>query len=96
MIKSWTEADQGYLIKCRSMEMEGEISLTEWYGIEEVHTVSQAISTLLHQFEDVFQMPEELPPRREIKHHIHLRTGTNPVNVHLYRYAYYHKEEMEK
>lgn len=42
-----------------------EISLTEWYGIEEVHSVSQAISTLstlLHQFEDVFQMPEELPP----------------------------------
>lgn len=94
MMKSWTETYQGYLIERYSMEMEREISSAEWYGIGEVHSVSQAISTLLHQFEDVFQMPEELPPRREIEHHIHLRMGTNPVNVRLYSYAYHQNGEV--
>ena len=29
-------------------------------------------------------------------HHIHLKDGTNPVNVRPYCYAYHQKEEMEK
>ncbi|TYK16775.1 DNA/RNA polymerases superfamily protein [Cucumis melo var. makuwa] len=34
--------------------------------------------------------------RREIEQHIHLKKGTDPVNVRLYRFAYQQKAEMEK
>lgn len=40
MIRSWTEADQGFLIECRFME--GGVSLAEWYGIDEVYTISKS------------------------------------------------------
>ena len=51
---------------------------------------------VLNQFSDIFDWPEKLPPRRSIEHHIHLKEGTNPVNVRPYRYAYHQKEEMER
>ncbi|TYK02432.1 peroxidase 64 [Cucumis melo var. makuwa] len=40
--------------------------------------------------------PEELPPKTDVGYHIHLKKGTNPVNVRPYRYAHQQKEEMEK
>nr|GMD40651.1 Retrovirus-related Pol polyprotein from transposon 17.6 [Ipomoea batatas] len=36
--------------------------------------------TLLNQFADLFEEPTNLPPRREIEHHIHLREGADAVN----------------
>lgn len=33
---------------------------------------------------------------RSIEHHIHLKKGTNPVNMRPYLYAYQQKEEMKK
>ncbi|KAA0060668.1 ty3-gypsy retroelement transposase [Cucumis melo var. makuwa] len=46
--------------------------------------------------EYVFEWPETLPPKRGIEHHIHLKQGTNPVNVRPYRYAHRQKKEMER
>lgn len=74
--------------------MEGGISFAELYGVNEVPTVKQSIPTMFAKFEDVFEWPGELPPRRSIEHHIHLKKGTDPVNVRPYRYAYQQKEEM--
>lgn len=54
------------------------------------------MAVVLKSFEDVFEWPETLPPRRMIEHHIHLKTGVDPVNVRPYRYAYQQKTEMEK
>ena len=51
---------------------------------------------VLKKFEGVFTWPKTLPPRRDIEHHIHLKQGTNPINVRPYRYAYQQKAEMEK
>lgn len=44
----------------------------------------------------MFAWLEELPSRRSIEHHIHLKKGIDLVNVHSYRYAYQQKEELEK
>lgn len=33
---------------------------------------------------------------RGVEYHIHLKPGTLPVNMRLYRYAYHKKREMEK
>ncbi|KAL0540685.1 hypothetical protein IC582_020695 [Cucumis melo] len=54
------------------------------------------ISSVIKQFQDVFEWPKKLPPRREIEHHIHMKEGTNPINVRPYRYGFHQKEEMEK
>ena len=93
MIKTWKDSDQGFLIECRAMERVYEPMEDD--GIEEVLTVEEAVSVVLKKFEDVFTWPETLPPERSSEHHIHLKQGTNPVNVRPYRYTYQQKAEME-
>lgn len=39
---------------------------------------------LLVEFVDVFDEPNELPPRRTLDHAIKLKPGTQPVNVRPY------------
>lgn len=50
----------------------------------------------MERFDDIFYWPEELPPKRGIGHHIHLKKGTNNVNIRSYHYVYQQKEKMEK
>lgn len=79
-----------------NVELWKEVGLAELYDVEEVPTVSESISALLAKFEDVFDWLGELPPKRSIEHHIHLKKGTNTVNVRPYRYVYQQRGEMEK
>ena len=88
LVKTWGEEDQGYLVEYRALER-CEIS-------KEVLTEEESVAVVLKRFDDVFDWPETLPPRRVIEHHIHLTEGVNPVNVRPYRYAYQQKTEMEK
>lgn len=94
MMKTWTELDQGFLIECGSLE--GGMAFAAMYGVDEVPTTHESIPAVLAKNEDVFDWPGELPPQRTIEDHIHLKKGTNPVNVRPYRYAYQQKEEMER
>jgi hypothetical protein len=50
----------------------------------------------LEDFANLFQEPTQLPPTREVDHHINLQEGTMPINVRPYRYAYFQKAEIEK
>jgi hypothetical protein len=50
----------------------------------------------LEEFKDLFQEPTQLPPTREVDHHIILQEGTTPINVQPYRYAYFQKVEIKK
>ena len=50
----------------------------------------------MKNFENVSNWSETLPPQRNIEHHIHLKQGTDLVNVRPYRYAYQQKAEMDK
>ena len=94
LVKTWGEEDQGYLVEYRALE-KCEISEEE-DSIEEVLTEEESVVVVLKKFDDVFDWPETLPPRRVIEHHIHLKEGVNPVNVRPYRYAYQQKIEMDK
>ncbi|XP_061348070.1 uncharacterized protein LOC133293510 [Gastrolobium bilobum] len=51
---------------------------------------------ILLDFQDVFQVPNELPPFRGLDHAIHLVEGSKPINVEPYRYAHHQKTEIEK
>ena len=43
--------------------------------------VDPDIKHLLEKFKDLFQEPTQLPPTREIDHHIILKEGTEPINM---------------
>ena len=48
------------------------------------------------EFENVFNMPAELSPMRQVDHRIQLKEGTDPINVRPYRYPHAQKNEIEK
>lgn len=57
---------------------------------------STELQPLLEEFADVFEEPKSLPPARNFDHQIHLRLGTEPVNVRSYRYPSIQKDVMEE
>jgi hypothetical protein len=48
-------------------------------------TLPPSIQAILHEFEDVFQIPKGLPPKRDCEHRIVLKEGANPPNIRPYR-----------
>jgi len=54
------------------------------------------ITSILKDYEDIFQESKGLPPHRAHDHSIPLQEGAKPVSVRPYRYPYYQKEEIEK
>jgi len=59
-------------------------------------TIPDNIEKLLLDFEDVFQEPTTLPPKRAVHDHkIPLVQGTNPVNKRPYRYAKQQKDIID-
>ena len=58
--------------------------------------VAPDILRLTEAYAELFQEPNHLPPQREIEHRIHLKEGTDTVNVRPYRYAHFQKEEIER
>ncbi|TYK02034.1 transposon Tf2-1 polyprotein isoform X1 [Cucumis melo var. makuwa] len=71
MMKTWEGEDQGFLVECRAIE--GKVPVATFYEEELETTVDNSIPPLLKKFLDVFEWPETLPPKRGIKHHIHLK-----------------------
>ncbi|PKU83997.1 putative mitochondrial protein [Dendrobium catenatum] len=56
----------------------------------------QGVQPLIHQFSEVFQPPQGLPPQRELEHAITLKEGETPISVRPYRYPQIQKDEIEK
>lgn len=54
------------------------------------------MSTLLHTYKEIFQIPKGLPPERELTHEILLKEGAQPVKVRPYRYPHSQKQQIEK
>ncbi|KAA0035476.1 peroxidase 64 [Cucumis melo var. makuwa] len=95
MFKTWSDQDEGYLIECRAIGVKGGRK-QEADETEESFWVTKSVQDILEQYDDVFTWPEKLPPGREIEHQIHLKEGTDPINVRPYRYGFHQKAEMEK
>lgn len=58
--------------------------------------VPNSISRLLHQFRELFETPQGLPPPRSRDHSIVLREGATPISVRPYRYPQIQKNEIER
>lgn len=52
--------------------------------------------TILKAFDDIFAMYASLPSTWALDHRISLKLDVASVNVQLYRYPYFQKEEIEK
>lgn len=57
---------------------------------------SPELDSILHHYSSLFTPPSGLPPPRSTNHKITLADGSNPVNVHPYRYPHFQKLEIEK
>lgn len=53
------------------------------------------LQPLLTTYSKLFTQPTTLPPPRPTNHSIPLLAGSNPVNVHPYRYPHFQKQEIE-
>lgn len=69
MIKNLQKEGQGYLLEMN--QLEGEV--------KNEPVVPALFEPLINEFQQVFHMPEGLPPPRQIKHAIVLRSGTDPI-----------------
>ncbi|XP_071929039.1 uncharacterized protein [Coffea arabica] len=63
---------------------------------EGIELVPQEVVELLLEYEDVFQLPNSLPPSRSVDHAIPLKPGAQPFKLKPYRYPHCHNEEIEK
>lgn len=62
----------------------------------ELAHMEDELKAMIGEVEDIFQTPTGLPPKRAIEHNITLKEGTDPINVRLYRYAHFQKDEIER
>jgi len=58
-------------------------------------TPHPTILTIIDQFSALFQPPTTLPPSRTTNHSIHLLPNTVPVNIRLYRYPHFQKQQIK-
>jgi hypothetical protein len=58
--------------------------------------IPQEIQTVLQDFEDIFQTPVTLPPKRSVDHAITLIDDSKSVNQRPYRLPYHQKNAMEE
>jgi hypothetical protein len=61
-----------------------------------VHQLPVELQWLLTQYDDIFEIPQGLPPPRDYDHRIPLVLGARPVQLRPYRYAPALKSEIEK
>ncbi|GJY21422.1 putative mitochondrial protein [Tanacetum coccineum] len=76
----------GFLVEMKQMEEEDSIA----------HHPGEIITELLTDFDEVFHMPNGLPPQRDHEHSIVLKEGTEPISVRPYRYPHAQKSEIER
>ncbi|XP_050906359.1 uncharacterized protein LOC127120018 [Lathyrus oleraceus] len=86
------KASKGYGNKGWSLD--AKLSTTE--GQTEAVLGQSDMQGVLKSFEDVFQEPKGLPPRRSRDHAINLLSRQGAVNVRPYRYPHHQKNEIEK
>lgn len=79
-----------------AMEQEAELLAVRTTSDKEEVCDQSALSKLLSEYEELFQEPTELPPRRLHDHKIPLKPDTQPINVRPYRYPTIQKGEIEK
>lgn len=56
----------------------------------------EILQSCFEQFQEVFEKPTGLPPKRSCDHQIILKNDTQPISIRPYKYPFYQKIEIEK
>ena len=88
LMKDLQQQGEGVLVELCSL---GTIDCEKTRATE----VSPLVEEFMREHPKVFEAINELPPYREEDHAIRLEPGTVSVNVRLYRYPYFQKNEIE-
>lgn len=64
--------------------------------IQEDVTIPLAVKPVLLEFQELFEEPTELPPKRAYDHCINLIPGSKPINLRPYRHNPALKDEIER
>lgn len=85
---------------CREMDkLKRKEMVLQLIGEDELtweQKLSEPLKEILHKFEDVFQVPQCLPPCRTHDHAINLLPGEKPVSVQPYRYPFFKRMKLTK
>ncbi|XP_061342052.1 uncharacterized protein LOC133288340 [Gastrolobium bilobum] len=92
------DASEAALVHCfaliETQEEQNSLPKPELLALKD--SISEVLWSVLLEHQQVFQIPNELPPFRGLDHTIHVVEGSKPVSVKPYRYAHHQKSEIEK
>lgn len=63
---------------------------------EQQPPIPDYLQSLISNYEDLFALPQQLPPARSHDHHIPIKPGSQPASASPYRCPIAHREEIEK
>ncbi|GJW38192.1 retrovirus-related pol polyprotein from transposon 17.6 [Tanacetum coccineum] len=88
-------SEQAYLVDYAATDMQFcavKLVIPTW--MENQSNLQSELQQLLDSFDDVFDNPTHLPPKRILDHSIALKEGSNPINLRAYRYGPVQKNVM--
>lgn len=84
--KKLAKEQQGILVELCNIEA----------NLEQTSRVPDFLTDTLEKYQELFEEPQGLPPKRGIEHQIILQEGVPPVSVRPYRYPHFQKDEIER
>ncbi|GKC60732.1 putative mitochondrial protein [Tanacetum coccineum] len=80
----WMHGKEGMLKQVELSSMALCVYPVQLCQMESVESVSAEVEQVLTQFDEVFEVPKDLPPQRSHDHQIPLMPNTPPINVRPY------------
>lgn len=68
----------------------------ETINTQSLHEVPLQLQIVLSTFQELFILPKQLPPSRNVDRYIHTISNSKPINVKPYHYPHFQKIEIEK
>ncbi|GJX19436.1 putative mitochondrial protein [Tanacetum coccineum] len=91
----WMQGKEGMLKQAELSSMALCVYPVQLCQMESVESVSAEVEQVLTQFDEVFEVPKDLPPQRSHDHQIPLMPNTPPINVRPYRHPPNQKDAIE-
>nr|GEU89675.1 gypsy/Ty3 retroelement polyprotein [Tanacetum cinerariifolium] len=91
----WMQGNKGMLKQAELFSMALCVYPVQLCQMEGVRSVSAKVEQVLIQFDEVFEVPKDLPPQRSHDHQIPLMPNTPPINVRPYKHPPNQKDDIE-
>lgn len=92
MLRNLKKEGSGYLVEFNYLHTPAEVQKADEEGVKQS---PDFLREVLSKYNQVFEMPLGLPPKRNLEHAIVLQEGANPVSIRPYRHPQIQKGERE-